>query len=120
MEHLVAEATIENLSDLWAADRGWMPRTQVRQITVADAVVSLSATLLSLPSRVIRQLGREAAGVRQVTTPTGPGEATAYEPVRLTLRGRSCTMDVLEVPDELPVLIGQLPSPIWTSSSISA
>jgi hypothetical protein len=32
-----------------------------------------------------------------------------YEAVRLTIQGRSCTMDVLEAPDDVPVLIGQLP-----------
>jgi hypothetical protein len=29
--------------------------------------------------------------------------------VRLTIQGRTCTMDVMEVPDGVPVLIGQLP-----------
>ena len=32
-----------------------------------------------------------------------------YDPVRLTIQGRSCTMDVMEAPDAVPVLIGQLP-----------
>ena len=32
-----------------------------------------------------------------------------YEAVRLTIQGRFCTMDVLEVPDSKPVLIGQIP-----------
>lgn len=32
-----------------------------------------------------------------------------YEAVRLTIQGRSCTMDVIEVPDNVPVLIGQIP-----------
>ena len=32
-----------------------------------------------------------------------------YEAVRLTIQGRSCTMDVMEVPDTVPVLIGQIP-----------
>ena len=32
-----------------------------------------------------------------------------YDPVRLTIQGRTCTMDVIEVPDDVPVLIGQLP-----------
>ena len=32
-----------------------------------------------------------------------------YDAVRLTIRDRSCTMDVMEVPDDVPVLIGQLP-----------
>ncbi len=32
-----------------------------------------------------------------------------YEAVRLTVMGRNCTMDVLEVPDGVPVLLGQIP-----------
>ena len=32
-----------------------------------------------------------------------------YEAVKLTIQGRSCTMDVMEVPDGIPPLIGQLP-----------
>ncbi len=32
-----------------------------------------------------------------------------YEAVRLTIMGRSCKMDVLEVPDGVPALIGQIP-----------
>ena len=29
--------------------------------------------------------------------------------MRLTIQGRTCTMDVIEVPDNVPVLIGQIP-----------
>jgi hypothetical protein len=29
--------------------------------------------------------------------------------VRLTIQGRHCPVDVLEVPDDVPVLIGQIP-----------
>jgi hypothetical protein len=32
-----------------------------------------------------------------------------YEAVRLSIQGRTCTMDVMEVPDGVPVLIGELP-----------
>lgn len=37
------------------------------------------------------------------------GEATLFDAVRLTVQGRTCSMDVLEVPDTVPVLIGQIP-----------
>ena len=40
---------------------------------------------------------------------TGGGMAEMYSAVRLTIQGRSCTMDVMEVPDEVNVLIGQIP-----------
>ena len=39
----------------------------------------------------------------------GASEADMYAPVRLTILGRSCTMDVIEVPDTMPALIGKLP-----------
>jgi hypothetical protein len=32
-----------------------------------------------------------------------------YEAVRLTIQGRFCSVDVMEVPDDVPVLIGQIP-----------
>ena len=39
----------------------------------------------------------------------GIAEAGVYDAVRLTIQGRSCTMDVMEVADDVPVRIGQLP-----------
>jgi hypothetical protein len=44
-----------------------------------------------------------------VTSSSGVAEGAVYEAVRLTIQGRECTMDVMEVPDDVPVLIGQLP-----------
>jgi hypothetical protein len=32
-----------------------------------------------------------------------------YSAVRLTIQGRDCTLDVGEIGDEFPVLIGQVP-----------
>ena len=81
----------------------------VRRIVVPDALVDTGATLLSLPRRLIGQLGLARTGTKRITSSTGGGEAGMYEAVRLTIRGRTCTMDVMEVPDDVPVLIGQLP-----------
>jgi len=106
MGRVITEATIENLEDLWAAKRGLLPAEDVRRISVSDALVDTGATLLSLPKKLIAQLGLARTGTKRVTS---GGEAGMYEAVRLTIRGRTCTMDVMEVPDEVPVLIGQLP-----------
>ena len=35
--------------------------------------------------------------------------AALYDAVRLTIQGRQCTVDVMEVPDNVPALIGQVP-----------
>ena len=109
MGRVLTEATIENLKDLWDSQRGLLPPDQVRRLTVPDALVDTGATLLSLPTRLIRQLGLSPMYTRRVISSTGGGEATVHEAVRLTIQGRFCTTDVLEVPDDVPVLIGQLP-----------
>jgi hypothetical protein len=44
-----------------------------------------------------------------VTTSRGTSNADVYSSVKLTIKGRECPMDVLEVPDDVPVLIGQIP-----------
>ena len=82
---------------------------EARYVTVADALVDTGATLISLPSHLIRQLGLSKTSTKRVNSSVGPAEANVYEAVRLTIQGRSCTMDVLEVPDSVPVLIGQIP-----------
>jgi predicted aspartyl protease len=109
MGRVLTEALIENLQDLWDAERGLLPSDQVRRITVPDARADTGATLLSIPTRLIRQLGLAERYKKRVTSSTGGGEASVYEAVRLTIQGRDCTMDVVEVPDDVPVLIGQLP-----------
>src|SRR5437870_1329788 len=105
MGRVLTEATIENLKDLWFAEKGLMPADQTRRLTVADALVDTGATLLSIPTRLIQQLGLDVVSTRRVTSSTGGGEAKMYDAVRLTIQGRSCTMDVMEVPDDVPVLI---------------
>ncbi len=109
MGRVLTEATIENLEDLMLADRGLLPRDQVRRVQVSDALVDTGATLLAVPTRLIQQLGLQKRYVRKVTSTTGIGEAAVYGTVRLTIGGRECPADVMEVPDSVPVLIGQIP-----------
>jgi predicted aspartyl protease len=109
MGRVLTEATIENLSDLYLAHRGVQPPEQVRRVVVPDALVDTGATLLSMPTSLIRQLGLTQTGSKRVTSSAGAVQTAMYEAVRLTIQGRECTMDVLEVPDGVPVLIGQIP-----------
>src|SRR5437660_598371 len=109
MGRVLTEATIENLKDVWAAEQGLRTAEQARRIVVPDALVDTGATLLSLPTNLIHQLGLAQTSTKRVTSSGGLTQAGLYEAVRLTIQGRTCTMDVLEVPDGVPVLIGQLP-----------
>ena len=109
MGRVLTEATIENLQDAFDAKRQMISAEQVRRVTVPDARVDTGATLLSLPTRLIRQLGLEEQYRKRVRSSVGVSEAGVYDAVRLIIQGRICTMDVMEVPDDTPVLIGQLP-----------
>jgi predicted aspartyl protease len=109
MGRVTTEATVENLQDVWDAQRGLIPPEQARRLVIPDALVDSGATLLSLPTHLIQQLGLTKVGTRNVTTSAGPGVTAMYDAVRLTIQGRFCTVDVIEVPDSVPTLIGQIP-----------
>jgi predicted aspartyl protease len=109
MGRVFTEATIENLQDLWDARRGVLPADRVRRITVNDALVDIGATTLALPTRFLQQLGLVKRYEKRSTSSRGTGLVSVYDAARLTIQGRDCTVDVMEVPDDVPVLIGQIP-----------
>ena len=109
MGKVVVKATIENLKDEWAVEQGIVPAEQARRVDVDDALVDTGATTLSLPKRMIQQLGLRPTRTRQARTPAGLTTVQMYEAVRLTVQGRDTLSDVAELPDDCPVLIGVLP-----------
>ena len=109
MGRITARVTIENLEDVWALRKGKINSEQVRRIEVSDALIDTGAVAFSLPTRLIKELGLVATGVKNTITASGPATTTQYDAVRITIQDRSCTVDVLEVPDQVPVLVGQIP-----------
>jgi predicted aspartyl protease len=109
MGRVLTEATIENLGDLLDVQRGLRSPDDVRRITLNDALVDTGATTLALPTRLIQQLGLTKSYEKRAKTSVGTKQVAVYEAVRLTLQGRYCSVDAMEVPDEVPVLIGQIP-----------
>ena len=108
MGRVTTEALIENYDDLHDVHKGSLKPRDVRRVVVPDALADTGSTMLSLPSKLIKQLGLDKWGERVVTTTAGPHTMGLYGPVRLTIQGRFCTMDVIEVPNSVPVLIGLL------------
>ncbi len=109
MGRVVTEITVENLSDLYAARNGNLAPDKIRRLTIQKALVDTGATYLSLPASVIEKLGLSKAFTKRVMTSRGPADADVYDAVWMTIQGRSCTQDVMEVPDPVPALVGQLP-----------
>jgi len=109
MGRVLTEAAVENLKDLWDAERGMIPQEKIRRITVTDALADSGATTLALPTRLIKQLGLTKGYEKRGRSTTGPSMISVYEAVRLTIQDRTCIVEVMEVPDDVPVLIGQIP-----------
>ena len=106
---VLVTARIENMEDLYAVKKGLITPDKVRFVEVIDALVDTGASTLSLPKRFITQLGLDPVRTQRVRTASGPGQAQVYGTAKLTIQGRACPTDVLEVPDDCPVLIGQIP-----------
>jgi predicted aspartyl protease len=109
MGKVLVTATIENLEDLFNAEKGVLPRDQVRRVEVPDALVDTGATTLLLPRRMTVPLGLRPTRTRRARGIGGTVPLTMYSAVRLTIQGRDCTLDVGEIADDLPVIIGQVP-----------
>jgi hypothetical protein len=105
-DRALPELTIANLSDLIAVDHGRLIPEGVRWVTVKNAVFDSETTTLAIPSSLARQLGLQIVMRKHWQTVRGRRDGKLLEPVRLTMLGETCTLDALEVPDDVPVLIG--------------
>ena len=109
MGKVIVPARIENIEDLYAVDKNQLQPDEVRRVEVSDALVDTGATMLSMPKRLIAELGLKLFRTRHARTTSGVSEFGLYGTVQLTVQGRDCRVDVAEVPDDCPILIGQVP-----------
>ncbi len=109
MGRVTVEARISNFQEAYQARKGLLPPEKVRAVQVPDALVDTGAMMLSMPSRLIQELGLTRIRTRTARTAAGVISFIIYEPVTLTIQGRDCVVEVAELPDDCPVLIGQVP-----------
>ncbi len=109
MGKVLVTATVENLDDLFAVQRGALAADQVRRVEVGDALIDTGATGLMVPKRLIAALGLEPLRIRPARTVAGPTPLQIYRAVRLTIQGRDCISDVAEIPNEFSIIVGQVP-----------
>ena len=118
MGKVFACAKIQNLEDLYKAHQGLLAADQVRTLDVTDALVDTGAIGLMIPTRLLPALGLRPTRLLQGRSVSGTFGMQVFEAVRLTIQGRECTVDVHEIPDPNPILIGQIPLERWTGSWI--
>lgn len=109
MDKVLVRAKIENLEDSFAVHKGLIKPEEARSIEVTDALADTGASTLMLPKRFISRLGLRYLQTRPARGLGGSLKVAIYSAVRLTIEGRNCTLDVAEIDDRFPVLIGQIP-----------
>ena len=109
MGKVIVTAKMENIGDLEMHKRGLIPADQVRSVEVHDALVDTGASTLLVPKRLIAQLGLRHYRDRPARGLGGSLSMPMYSAVWLTIQGRDCVLDVGEIDDSFPVLIGQIP-----------
>lgn len=85
-------------------------RSEPVRTAEAEALVDTGAVRFYLRTSLVKQLGLRA--IRKVTSRTMADvsvERTVFSPVDLEIQGRSGTFEVVEVPDSLPNIVGQIP-----------
>ena len=104
---VIVRVKLTNLKDTFLKQAG-VRRGKPRAVEV-DALVDTGATRLYLKPSVIKRLG--LARTDTVPSQSTNGEALRHkcEPVELELMGRRENFDVIEVPESVPNLLGQVP-----------
>ncbi len=107
MGKVIVEIKLTNLKDVFLKAAG-ARKGAPRGVTV-NALVDTGATRLYLKPSVIKKLGLARTDTVRSQTTNGPTVRYKCEPVQLELMGRRENFDVIEIPENVPNLLGQVP-----------
>jgi predicted aspartyl protease len=103
----IVKIKLTNQSDLVVQHRKLS--TAIPREVEVEALVDTGATSLCLKHSVIRALGLEKLETIVTQTSNKPAQGEVYEPVQLEIQGRQGTFDVLDVGENAPNSVGQIP-----------
>ena len=107
MGKVIVKIKLTNYSDL-VLRRLKLARRKPRVVEV-EALVDSGATRLYLKPSIIKKLGLVRTDTVRSQTTNGDVIRYKYEPVELELMGRRENFDVVEIPENVPNLLGQVP-----------
>jgi clan AA aspartic protease len=107
MGKVIVKIRLTNLKDIFLKNAG-ARKAEPRVIEVVS-LVDAGATRLYLKPSVIKKLGLLRVDAVRSQTTNGEAIRFKYEPVQLELMGRKENFDVIEVPESVPNLLGQVP-----------
>ena len=107
MGKIIVTIKTTNLKDVFLSQAG-ARKGKPRSVEV-EAVVDTGATRLYLRPSVIKKLGLQRTDTVRARTTNGDVIRYKYEPVQLELMGRKENFDVIQIPENVPNLLGQVP-----------
>lgn len=108
MGKVITRIKVENWSDTEMVAAGF--RKEKPRTVETDALVDTGAVKFYLKTSMIQQLGLSAIGEIKSRTMSDRNETgRVYSLASLEIQGRSGRFDVIEVPDSLPNIVGQIP-----------
>jgi len=102
MGKILINLKVTNFGDIF------LNKETIRSIKIENALVDTGVTMLSLHKNQIDELGLQYLRKIRVRTANGPIERNIYGVARVEIMGRAANFDVMEIPDDVPVLVGYL------------
>ncbi len=112
MGKVYANVTIENAFDRERTRSALIPEAVVRHVHYNAMLADSGATTLCLPAEAIAELGLPFLDEVRVGTATGVVPARLFEGARITVDGRTRTVECLELPGGREPLLGVFPTEI--------
>jgi predicted aspartyl protease len=107
MGKVTATFTLTNYTDVVAKELKVL-KGKPRTVEV-EALVDTGATRLYLKPSIIEQLGLSKTGTVNSRTTNGNRERNVYSPVLMELMGRTGEFAVVDIDENVPNLLGQIP-----------
>ena len=101
--------TVTNAIDEELVERGFIPKEQIRSITLDNVLVDTGATRLCLPAEIIAELGLPLEKEIQVKTAVGVRNCRIFKLVNLIVEGRKNKFECMELPGGEDPLLGVIP-----------
>jgi predicted aspartyl protease len=81
---------------------------KIRSIEIKNALVDTGVSLLNIHKNQIDELGLKYLRKVKAKTANGQVERNVYGIARVEIEGREAEFEILEIPDDVPILVGYL------------
>ncbi len=109
MGKTIVDVKFTNAGDVTVSNRGYIPQSEIRSINT-QGIVDTGAVLVSLPEKLVNELGLEIVEKRRVRSANGEtADKSIAGGLLVEIQGRTSETRCIVEPESSAVLIGQIP-----------